>query len=256
LGIQIEARGFGVLTQQQLFEALASLGRTRVDKVLIVMAAFDAPSQVGAIRRAGVEAGLREMPRWNISKALSDAGTKVRKLPSGWQLTEAGWDHLRTLGLTSRSPIVGGTAKSLRALIDSVADAQRREFLGDALLCFDKGASRPAVVYSWVGATWILQQHIFMHLLDAFNAAGIARYNKTTQSFRSIKTIESFGRLQDADLLQIMEDVGAIGKSLHKQLSDRLDLRNGAGHPNTMVVDEHTCAAHIHFLIENVYKKF
>jgi hypothetical protein len=245
-----------MLSEEALVEALSSSKFKRLDKILITLGAVEQPAAIALIRAKAVGAGLRDAQRWNLSDYLRGASELVRPLPTGWQLTDAGWDHIRALGLSAKSPIVSGTARSLKGIVDGVSDVQRREFLSDALLCFDKGATKPAVVYSWVGAAWILQQHIIQRSLAAFNAAGSARYNKTGDHFKPIRSIESFGRVQEADMLQVMEDIGLIGKSLHKQLKDRLDLRNGCGHPSTMVVDDHTCAAHIHFLIDNVYRRF
>jgi hypothetical protein len=245
-----------LITEDSLVEALAGQRFDRLDKLLILVAALPQPTTVAAIMDRAVECGLGGIRKWNVSQYLGRANQLVRKLPLGWQLTEQGRERVRQLGLSTKSPLVGGTAQSLRALVEKLADQHRREFLYEALLCFDRGANRAAVVYSWVGAAWILQNFIVSTRLAAFNEAGDERFNKTKETFAHIKTVESFGRMSDGDLLTLLEDIGDIGKSLHRQLRERLNLRNDCGHPNTMIVDEHTCAAHINFLIENVYRRY
>ncbi len=241
-----------MITSDALIEALADASLDRVEKLLVTIASLPQPVAVADILKERRIVGLREIHGWNVSQYLGRAKSLVRKLPVGWQLTDQGWERIRALGLSGKSPIVGATARSLKAVVDEVPDPLRREFLAEALLCFDKGANRPAVVYSWVGAAWILQSRIVSTRLEAFNDAGDARFNKTKETFTRIKTIENFGRLGEGEMLTLLEDIGEIGRSLHQQLKERLDLRNGCGHPNTMIVDDHTCAAHINFLIENV----
>jgi hypothetical protein len=246
------------LGNDDLLVDLVSSGELgRIEILIVVLSSLEQPAPVSAVIAKAASVGARGVRDWNVSMYFGRYPKWVSNVGSGWRLTSAGVDKARDLGMSLRSPIVTATAKSLEAVVRGISDKHRRDFLSDALLCFDKAAYRPAVVYSWVGAVWILQQRIVTGERDAFNKAGIARFNKNgREDFRPITTLESFGRLQEADLLQLAEDIGLIHKSLHAQLKQRLGLRNGSGHPNSMVVDEHTCAAHINFLIENVYKVF
>lgn len=56
-------------------------------------------------------------------------------------------------------------------------------------------------------------------------------------------------------ILQVCEDIGFLGKSAKKLLGQRLDLRNAAGHPNSIKLDEQEVAAHVSFLINNAFAR-
>jgi hypothetical protein len=62
--------------------------------------------------------------------------------------------------------------------------------------------------------------------------------------------------LGEADFLQVCEDAGIIDKAEKKQLTQRLDLRNDCGHPNSLTIGEHQVANHLEFLLQNVYEKY
>jgi hypothetical protein len=241
---------------QSLSDLLCSRELSRRDKLVALISLLGRPVSISDLKEEAVKNGLREINKWNVADILGKAPGVLIRVPDGWTLTSKGHTRAVELGVSRQSPLVGQTAQSLKREIDIIDDPVRRDFLVDTLKCLDAALNRPAVVYAWVGAVWILQTHVLNHHLAALNAAGTTRFHTGRSSFRPIKSIEDFGRIKEADFLQLLEDISVIGKSLHKQLKDRLDLRNGCGHPNTMVVDEHTTAAHIHFLVDNVYKKF
>ena len=47
-----------------------------------------------------------------------------------------------------------------------------------------------------------------------------------------------------------------IGKNVKTELVSALNLRNGCGHPNSLMVGSNTVASHIELLLLNVFKKF
>jgi hypothetical protein len=47
-----------------------------------------------------------------------------------------------------------------------------------------------------------------------------------------------------------------FGKSTKTELEQRLQLRNGCGHPNSMAIGENVAASHIEVLVMNVFNKF
>ncbi len=170
-----------------------------------------------------------------------------------WALSPAGDKYLHEKGLSDQSPLVSLTLGKLEKHIDEIEDLLRKSFADEAVECFNRGLKRASVVLTWVGAMWIIQEHIFKNVLQKFNAAGLSRFSKT---FKPVNAMEHFPRLQEVDILQLSEDIGMIDKNFKKLLGQQLDLRNTCGHPNKIVVDEHTVAHHIEFLLNNVYKKF
>src|SRR5690349_12151533 len=141
----------------ELIEFLSRSGLSREDCLLAVLYSFDGPASVGRARERAAAVGIRSIGKWNISQVLTRAAGRVVRVPTGWQLTDLGKKRLAEVGLGNRSPLVRETSLALRAVVQTITDQRRRDFIADALLCFDKGAFKPAVVYAWVGAAWVLE---------------------------------------------------------------------------------------------------
>lgn len=167
-------------------------------------------------------------------------------------LMPAGLDELRGKGVPLKPKLIADATHNLHTHIASITDPIRRAFVQEAIDCFEAGLNRAAVVLSWVGAAWILQNHVLNNALKPFNASLAARFPKA----KTIKTIKNFVPLGEADFLQVCEDAGIIDKAEKKQLQQRLDLRNDCGHPNNLTIGEHQVASHLEFLLQNVYEKY
>jgi predicted nuclease of predicted toxin-antitoxin system len=57
-------------------------------------------------------------------------------------------------------------------------------------------------------------------------------------------------------ILWVCQDASILHKAEKQILQDRLDLRNQCGHPNPLVIAEHTVAHHIELLMLNVYSRY
>ncbi len=227
-------------------------------KVLMLLAALDGPSKPSEITRKGVSAGLRAIKNWNVPQILKNADNagQVTRVEAGWKLLPSGVDALNEAGLPTAKPkpkLVADTLHDLKKHVDAVTDDDRRRFIQEAVDCFEQNINRAAVVFSWVGAAWILQSHVVTNHLKAFNAAGKARFKA---DYRPIRNMKGFARLKEADFLQLCEDAAVLDKTEKNQLTTRLDLRNACGHPNNFVVEQLTAASHIEILLLNVYEKY
>jgi hypothetical protein len=74
--------------------------------------------------------------------------------------------------------------------------------------------------------------------------------------WRAAKTVDDLSRMKEFDFLQVISSISIIGKNVKDELEVCLRLRNGCGHPNSLVVGEHKASAHIETLMQNVYQKF
>jgi hypothetical protein len=220
------------------------------------------PAAPALVREKGLEIGFKPIKKWNVSDILARAGKEgqAASLPGGWKITQSGLevvaDHYKP-----EAAIVAEARHSLKAHLQKVVDPQRRAFLDEAILAFDVRAYRAAVVLAWVGAMHILQEHIVAHHLASFNSAGLARAAKAISAgdkhaFVPIRTLKDFGALGEAEVLQISQDAGILHKAEKHTLHERLDLRNQCGHPNPLVIGEHTVAHHLEILMLNVYSKY
>lgn len=249
-----------MLSDDALMVALTRLASQKL-VVLSLLHHTEQPATPKAIIELGLRVGKREVQRWNVSDILARAehAGLTRKLPSGWKLLPDGVDLLKAEGLDLDAAMIVVTRHALNAHLVTVADSERKRFLQEAIGCFEGKNWRASVVFSWVGAAYILQEHAFNHHLTAFNTAGAALTSSGSPKFRDFKQIKSmadFDSLKEADFLQICQDASVISKSEKAELKERLDLRNRCGHPNPIVVAEHAAANHIELLILNVYARY
>jgi hypothetical protein len=87
----------------------------RLDKLLLTLATFDEPCQIKDLQERAREAGFRLPTNWNPSATLSRSSGLAIRAPKGWEITGAGKQHLRNLGVTRISPSAVQVATDLRA---------------------------------------------------------------------------------------------------------------------------------------------
>lgn len=252
-----------MLSDERLLLSAQELARTgQRAPVLLLLSQLGQPVPTVKIREKGVTIGFRIVSQWNVTAILKAAAKdgQVAQLAEGWKLLGPGHkvveNHYRP-----EAAIILEARHSLRAHLIKIGNDQRKAFVEEALKSFDVGAYRSAVVLSWVGAAHIIQEHIVSKHCVAFNAAGLAKLaransNGKKHSFTPVKTAKDFGVIGEAEMLQLCQDAGILHKAEKQTLQERLDLRNQCGHPNPLVIAEHTVAHHIELLMLNVYAKY
>lgn len=252
-----------MLDDEQLLLAVHQLSKIgQKPPTLLLLSHAEQPARTPDIRDKGLSIGFRAISKWNVSDILKGAAKEgqVAQLGSAWRLLGPGFKLFAEF-YRPEAPLIAETRHSLKEHLANIANEQRQKFLDEAIRAFDVKAHRAAVVLSWVGAAHILQEHVAGHHRPAFNAAGTARAAKYAAAgkmfnFAPIKTIKDFGTIGEADMLQICQDAGVLHKAEKQMLEERLNLRNQCGHPNPIVIAEHTVAHHIEILMLNVYAKY
>ena len=222
------------------------------DKLLLLLASFDSPCEVKDLKARATEAGFRVPKQWNISGALSRTKGMAIRTPQGWEISEAGWERLGELGVSSVNPAVLHISGELRKHGAAIADADVREFVDEAIRCHELQLFRSAVVMSWLGAMAVLHNEVIKNHLAAFNVEAKRRYPK----WKTAKTADDLGLMKERDFLDVLQNISVLGKNAKNALVQRLDLRNSCCHPNSFKLAENTVAAHIEVLILNVFSKF
>lgn len=223
------------------------------NKLLLVLASLDEPSQLAGIRERAKEAGFRVPPKWNESQILGSSNGKAVRAPNGWELTEAGKMHLRNLGVSKISPAAMQVTVDLRAHLDTIADQQTRESVEEAIKCHETELYRSAIVMSWLGAVDVLHKHVHANHLPAFNTEATRVMGK---KWKVAVSTDDLGKMGESDFHDRLEGLSKIGKNAKSQLKAALDLRNGCGHPNSLQVGVNKSAAHIETLLQDVFSKF
>ncbi len=222
------------------------------DKLLLVIAVIDKPCQIDDIRKRAYKAGF-EIPRhWNPSVALGRAKGLVIRTPSGWEITEAGKQHLRNLGLSKISAAAVRVATDLRAELPKIKSPDTRAFAEEAVECYEYGLHRSAIVMSWLAAVDVLYRTVQARYLADFNKEA----KRVDANWKTAKSVDDLGRMKEADFLDRIVAISVIGKNVKAELKHCLDRRNGCGHPNSLKIGPNTIAHHLEILLLNVFQVF
>jgi hypothetical protein len=242
-----------LLTAEQLKQVIHGRDASRIDCLLLALAAQGGRATTAAVRDAAIAAGVKQAKTLNVSTYLSRAKGKAFNTPDGWELTKAGREHVAWLAAETlaESPAVA-EARVLRDLLPKLKNADAREFLSEAIVCAEQSLFRAAVVLSWVGAMAILQDVAAAHHLTAFNTEASRRNPK----WKAAKTPEDFGEMREATFLEIAVVASMLAKNVKGELEGCLKLRNACGHPTSLKIGAHKVAAHLETLALNVYAKY
>ncbi len=224
----------------------------RADKLLLVLGSFDAPCQVKEIKARGKEAGFSVPKKWNISRILGGTEGRAIRTSAGWELSDSGNKHLKTLGVAKISPAADKVATDLRALLEKVSDDETRDFVDEAVQCFELTFYRSAVVMSWLAAVHVLRNEVHQKHLAAFNAEA----KRVNPKWKNATTTDDIGLMNEYDFLDRIVAISVIGKSLKDELRKCLKLRNSCGHPSELKISTNVVASHLEILLLNVFQRF
>jgi hypothetical protein len=239
-----------VLDETRAKALLHTKGLTRRQQLLLLLAVGDHPKPLSVLKQIGLACGLRAVLKWNLSDVLRKANGLTILTNAGWELTEDGRKTVAEVaGVRLASAVARQTAADVRAELDRVASVEAREFIQEAIGCFEAGLHRAAVVFSWVGAVSILQTYVLDKVSVGFNTEARRRDPK----WRDARNGDELGRMKERDFLDVLEVLGVITKSVKQALQRCLELRNSCGHPTSLKIGENNVAAHLEALTLNVY---
>jgi len=242
-----------VIDKSRLKDLLSKSEYSKLEKILICLANdVDQPFKVKDIKTLAVSSGLRIAKNWNISQALSASNGLAVRTDYGWELTLDGRKRVAEIVGPSALSSIPTVASSLRQYLPGLTDKQTKEFIEEAIKCYENNHLRAAVVLSWVGAISMLHKHVIENNLVDFNAEALRRDSR----WKNAKTTDDLGRMKEHDFLNIIEKLSIIGKNVKQELEACLKLRNSCGHPNSLKIGESRVASHMEILIMNVFSVF
>ena len=240
-----------LLNRRVLVDVLSDPDVSRLDKLLVCLVAGDKPCKaVKDIKSLAVDAGLRDIMKWNVSDILKRSRGFAIRASNGWELTSLG--EARVSSITDLPKATHSDASSrLRNCLSLISEPSTAKFVEEAVECFEHGFYRSAAILSWVGAVAVLQDHVKSNHWDAFQDA-------TKQDIRrwSARDVSDLIHMKERDLLVVLVRISVLDKNTEKQLRKCLDLRNSCSHPNSFEVGHLLVASHMETLIQNVFTKF
>lgn len=246
-----------MLDPNWLKDTLLQRTLTHTDKILVVLLDEEAPEKSPKeIREIFVNHGVREAATWSMSSFLNSAKVQKKVVGIGgkWSLTAKGRDYLQSKGIVipQTSTVITKARDDIRSHLVKITNERVKDFVEEAIGCLEGRLLRSAVVMSWLGAIAILYEHVLLNNGDAFNKEA----KKRKQNWNDAKSLDDLARMKESDFLDILGSLGILGKSVKEELKNCLNLRNACGHPNSYEIGDQKVAAHIEFLIQNVYSKF
>lgn len=191
----------------------------------------------------------------NVSARLSDGlkgkPTKYIKAKAGYKLQR----HMREaiskkLGAET---VTAQTSATLRGLEYKVPVSADKEFLKEAIDCFEVGANRAAIVMTWILAMDHLFAYILAHKLTDFNAAlSKDKGVKISAVFQR----DDFLEIKETKLIELCRAAGIITNDVRKILDQKLGTRNSCAHPSGVTVNKSKVIDFIEDLVDNVILKF
>jgi hypothetical protein len=224
----------------------------QLDKLLLILATFDAPAKLASIRERAAKAGLKIGKTWNPSASLSKSRGLAICVPEGWELTESGKAYLRNVGVTSLSPAAMQVATDLRSHLEKIINPNTRVFVEEAIKCHENALYRSAIVMSWLAAVDVLHRVVVRNHLAVFNASA----KSVDAKWKDAVNEDGVGRMAEEKFLERCAAIGVLGKNQKDELLKGLKLRNGCGHPNSLKVGQNAVANHIEILLLNVFEPF
>lgn len=239
--------------QEVIKELLARADLSARDKLLLCLAEEPlAARKASDVRDLAISLGLREAKGWNVSRYLSAAKTLAIRTSAGWELTQPGKSHVASICGPLLPSVTALVVSGLRKQLPVIKSTTTKSFVEEAIKALEAQLFRAAIVLSWVGAVSVLYDHVVACCLSDFNAEAGKRDTK----WKSAATADDLSRLREHEFLQVLVAISVVGKNVKDELEVCLKLRNGCGHPNTLIVGEHKASAHIETLIQNVFTKF
>lgn len=137
----------------------------------------------------------------------------------------------------------------LKDLPTKISIAAEKSYLEETITCYNYGANRAAIVMCWNLAFSHLCNFILKDTsrLTTFNQQLSIKFPKSTV----INTFDDFSRFKESEVLDICYSAKLINKNQHKILKEKLDRRNMAAHPSTVIFTQVDVEHYILDLINN-----
>ena len=227
--------------------------QSRKDRALLILATFDKPCSVkDIVTRARDVAGLRGLEKWNLSRIFSRTNGLAIRPSGGWEITDGGKQYLQDNGYIKNGPPTRKEELDLRAKLPDITDTQTREFVEEAIKCYEYECFRSAVVMSWQAAVHVLYRHVCDSHLQDFNTEA----KRVDKKWKEAKNTDGLCRMKESIFLDRLAAIDVIGEDLKKELKKALDFRNRCGHPNSVRISSNNVASHLDRLLLNVFNKF
>lgn len=148
-------------------------------------------------------------------------------------------------------PAAKHVSASLRSALAGISDAVVKEYLEEAISCFEHGLHRSAVVMSWCVAYGLFRSWLFKNHLTQLNAA-MAAWKQPVK----ISKLDDFQDLVEATVINTTRKIGLISREQEKTFKQALEQRNSYAHPSAKPISPSFAEAYIETVLREVIPNF
>lgn len=141
---------------------------------------------------------------------------------------------------------------ALRNLLPKLTSSEQKQFLEEAVICFETKCYRASIVMTWLLTMDAIYEVVLNGKLTMFNSA-IQSHGKYKKIVVAKK--EDFSDIKESDFIELLRVGKIISNDIRKILDEKLNFRNTAAHPNTITIKETKAISFIEDLVENVILK-
>jgi hypothetical protein len=193
----------------------------------------------------------------NVSARLSE-GLKAK--PPKYIKTNGGYKlqrHMREalLRKLGAEKVTVQTSATLRGLEHKMPDGVDKDFLKEAIDCFEAGANRATIVMAWILAIDHLFAYILAHKLTEFNAALALNTDKSVR-VKVITHRDDFAEMKESKFIELCRVAKIISNDVRKILDQKLETRNSSAHPSGVTVNKSKVIDFLEDLVDNVVLKY
>ncbi|GLQ39834.1 hypothetical protein GCM10007908_34540 [Rhizobium albus] len=186
-----------------------------------------------------------------LSEGLKSKPPKYIKSNGGYKLQRHMREALsRKIGAET---VTAQTSATLRGLEQKLPAGADKEFLKEAINCFEVGANRAAIVMTWILAMDHLFAHIIKHKLVDFNAALL---KDKGVKIDAITQRDDFTEIKETKFIELCRAAGVVSNDVRKILDQKLGTRNSCAHPSGVTVNKSKVIDFIEDLVDNVILKY
>jgi hypothetical protein len=171
------------------------------------------------------------------------------KAKKGYSLERAVFEELHKK--YGQRPTAAAIKSDLAKHLAKLTDADLKEYLTEAINCFDSCYFRASIVMAWCAGYAILRAWLFTNHASAFNAV-----MSSWKTPKNITKIEDFDEMGERVVLDTARSASVLTKEQHKQLVALLDQRNSFAHPSGRKVAAPIAEAYLTQIINEVIVNF
>lgn len=188
-----------------------------------------------------------------LSEGLKGKPPKYIRVKGGYKLQRHMREDLsRKLGAEK---VTAQTSATLRGLEHQLPEGADKDFLKEAIECFEAGANRATIVMVWILAMDHLFTYILARKLTEFNAA-LAQNTDKSVKVKVITQRDDFTAMKESKFIEFCRTAKIISNDVRKILDQKLETRNSSAHPSGVTVRNTKVIDFVEDLVENVVLKY